>query len=165
MNGSDIILFYRRRRRIQMLRTQFGKICLNTVVPLTVFLVLMTDFEQWLNMKYNNYKKARLHTTINQIYGKPNETDRNYRDLKARVNLKSTKRNLNTSLLPGVACVLDECKKFYLMPCEEQMINVVIRSLKCQPAASKKSLNNSLRLRSYIELMTTKSHYFPKKKD
>uniref|UniRef100_A0A1B0A410 Uncharacterized protein n=1 Tax=Glossina pallidipes TaxID=7398 RepID=A0A1B0A410_GLOPL len=85
------------------------KIYLKAVIPLTAFLEPMTDFEHWENMKCNNYRKARVHTTINQIYGSPNE-QRNYRDLKARVNLKSVKRNSNTSVLSGVASVIDPCE-------------------------------------------------------
>ncbi|KAL9927236.1 tetratricopeptide repeat protein 2 isoform 2-T2 [Glossina fuscipes fuscipes] len=67
------------------------------------------DFGHWENMKYNNYRKARVHATINQIYGNPIE-QRNYRDLKARVNLKSVKRNSNTSVLSGVASLIDPCE-------------------------------------------------------
>uniref|UniRef100_A0A1A9VI28 Uncharacterized protein n=1 Tax=Glossina austeni TaxID=7395 RepID=A0A1A9VI28_GLOAU len=85
------------------------KIYIKTVIPLSAFLEPMTDFQHWENMKYNNYRKARVHTTINQIYGNPNE-QRNYRDLKARVNLKSVKRNSNTSVLSGVASVIDPCE-------------------------------------------------------
>uniref|UniRef100_A0A1B0BR89 Uncharacterized protein n=1 Tax=Glossina palpalis gambiensis TaxID=67801 RepID=A0A1B0BR89_9MUSC len=85
------------------------KIDLKTVTSLSAFLDPMTDFGHWENMKYNNYRKARVHATINQIYGNPIE-QRNYRDLKARVNLKSVKRNSNTSVLSGVASLIDPCE-------------------------------------------------------